>query len=364
MLSVVDFKGRAFGGEQSVFEAVIALCLELAGTPCRNQLLPGYEASTAAECEAALSARPPALVNLSALGTLETPMCRRAGEPLTMEEVADGVFVHKGQIAEPDRVNRGDVANLGFIVGEDSVAVIDTGGAPWVGEGLWRAIREHTSKPVSHVILTHLHPDHVFGTGPFAFLDAEIVAHVGLSRALADRQAIYLQSFEALIGNESLIGTNVPPVTMVIDKEMAIDLGNRPVVVKAWPVAHSLADVTVFDTSSGTLFAGDLIFHRHTPALDGRLMGWKAVLLEIETMDVAQIVPGHGGPVLDWPDGLADMKRYLMTLERDTRQAIADGERLGDAVNHIADSERRAWVLFQAYNKRNATIAFTELEWE
>jgi len=353
-----------FGGDQFVFEAVIALCLDLAAEPCRDQLLPGYEAVTQAECEAALAARPPALINLSVLGTLKTPMCRPAGEPLTVEEVADGVFVHKGHIAEPDRANRGDVANLGFIVGDDSVAVVDTGGAPWVGEGLWRAIRKQTSKPVSHVILTHLHPDHVFGTGPFAFTGAEIVAHVGLSRALADRQAAYRQSFETLIGIESVLGTNVPPVTIAIDKEMAIDLGNRPVLVKAWPVAHSLADVTAFDTSSGTLFAGDLIFHRHTPALDGRLMGWQAVLHDIEHMQVTKIVPGHGGPALDWPDGLADMNRYLKTLERDTRQAIADGERLGDAVNHIAESERTAWVLFQAYNKRNATVAFTELEWE
>ena len=81
-------------------------------------------------------------------------------------------------------------------------------------------------------------------------------------------------------------------------------------------------------------------------------------------MDITQIVPGHGGPVLAWPDGGADQVRYLSVLERDTRAAIDAGTRMGEAVEQIAQSEAGNWDLFQAYNPRNATVAFTELEWE
>jgi len=71
-----------------------------------------------------------------------------------------------------------------------------------------------------------------------------------------------------------------------------------------------------------------------------------------------------GGPALDWPEGVDAMKRYLSVLERDTRAAIDRGERLAKAVEHIAQEEADDWELFQAYNPRNATVAFTELEWE
>jgi hypothetical protein len=58
------------------------------------------------------------------------------------------------------------------------------------------------------------------------------------------------------------------------------------------------------------------------------------------------------------------MLRYLEVLERDTRAAIAAGARLGDAVETIAQSEAGHWSLFEVHNPRNATVAFTALEWE
>ena len=88
-----------------------------------------------------------------------------------------------------------------------------------------------------------------------------------------------------------------------------------------------------------------------------------AALAELEGQGT-HVVPGHGDPLLPWPEGGTALKRYLDTLARETRAAIDAGERLGEAVKHIAESERDAWELFDAYNPRNATLAFTELEWE
>ncbi len=319
--------------------------------------MPGYEAAEQTACEAALAALPP--VGLSAV-----PKCQPIGAALTVEEVAPGVFVHMGLVAEPDAENRGDVANLGFVIGEDSVAVIDAGSAAWVGEALWRAVRAQTDKPVSHLILTHPHPDHVLGAAPFARAGAAVVGHADLSRALADRQENYLESLGRLIGPAEFLGTAVVPVNQEVSTDDQIDLGGRMLHLRAWPTAHTVADLTVLDAATGTLFAGDLVFDRHTPALDGHLRGWQAVLAKMAETPVARIVPGHGAVMLPWPDGLAAIRQYLAVLEADTRAAIDEGLRLGEAVKVIARSQTDLWELFEAYNPRNATVAFTELEWE
>ncbi len=58
------------------------------------------------------------------------------------------------------------------------------------------------------------------------------------------------------------------------------------------------------------------------------------------------------------------MQRYLDVLAADTRAALDAGQRMGEAIETIAASEEAHWELFEAYNPRNATVAFTELEWE
>ena len=347
-----------------MFEAVIALCVMAAEGPCREVLVPGYEAATAAECEEALVQRLPDPVTQEGTRIAGDPLCRPVGTVLEFEEVAEGVFAHSGLIEEPDTANLGDVTNLGFVIGEDSVAVIDTGTAAWMGEAAWRAIRARTDKPVSHVILTHMHPDHVLGAGAFGGTGAQVVAHAGLPRALADRQANYRESLERLIGTDAFLGTSIAVVDLAVEDRAEIDLGGRVLELVAWPAAHTGTDLTVLDRKTGTLFTGDLVFDLHTPALDGRLLGWRKVLEDLAAMEAARIVPGHGAASLPWPEAAEAMRRYLEVLERDTRAAIDRGERLGEAVMHIAEEERDHWHLFDAYNPRNATVAFTELEWE
>ncbi|ARE39101.1 SoxH protein [Rhodovulum sp. P5] len=346
-----------------MFEAVLTLCLAGAEAECRSVLLPGYEAATMADCTAMLADTAPDLdvfgADVIAPGA---PRCQPAGPVLDLQEIAPRLWVHKGAIAEPDRVNGGDVSNIAVVIGDASVAVIDTGSARWMGESLWRAVRARTKLPVSHVILTHMHPDHVFGASVFD--GARVVGHAGLARALADRQANYLESLASLIGADRLIGTAPPDIDLAIDGKMEIDLGGRVLELSTWPTAHTGNDLTVVDRVSGTLLAGDLVFDGHIPALDGSVTGWQAVLEQMAGQPPVRVVPGHGGPVLPWPAGGAATARYLGVLAADTRAAIADGLRLGAAVERIAQGERDYWQLFDAFNARNATVAYTELEWE
>ncbi len=347
-----------------MFEALVMLCLSAAAPQqtCRDVLIPGYAAATREGCVKDLAAAPPVWLadwpGWSATCAAQTPTS------LAFDDIGQGVFVHFGAIAEADAKNRGDVANIAFVIGNNSVAVIDSSGSRQIGEDVYRAVRERTKLPISHLILTHAHPDHIFGMSVFADAGAQIVGHHALARTLADREHAYSSSFENLIGAQGFIGSRVIAPSLAVDDTLQIDLGGRLLDLRAWPTSHSTADLTVFDRASATLFAGDLLFDRYTPALDGSLTGWQGVMAELLTIAARRVVPGHGGPVLPWPGGMEPQMRYLSVLADETRRAIADGLTMGDAVEVIGRSEAGNWLLFDLFNPRNATTAFSEFEWE
>jgi quinoprotein relay system zinc metallohydrolase 2 len=278
-----------------------------------------------------------------------------------LEEIAPGVFAHQGQTALMSRENMGGIANIGFIVGDESVAVIDTGGSLIEGKEFLAALREKTAKPIRYVINTHAHPDHVFGNG--AFMGAEFVGHRNLPRSLAARGDFYLSSFRAAMG-EALDGVTIVKPTRLVADTMTLDLGGREIALRAWKTAHSDCDLTVLDKRTGTLFAGDLLFLRHVPVVDGSLLGFLDVADQLAKIEAVRVVPGHGPLVAPWPKALEDQRAYLTRLTGDLRAAIKKGEGVETTAKTAGRSERGNWSLFDDYNGRNATAGFAELEWE
>ena len=283
--------------------------------------------------------------------------------PLAVQQVADGDYVHFGQIALTTPENAGDIANVGIIVGTDAVAVVDTGGSVAVGERLRAAVRTITDKPIRYVINTHDHPDHIFGNAAFS-PDTTFVGHHNLLGELAKRGQYYLRSFRDQLGEAAIEAVRIVPPTLLVDSETTLDLGGRHVLLTAWAPAHTDCDLTVLDEETGVLFAGDLVFLQHVPVVDGSVTGWLADIDRLARMPAKLVVPGHGTQAAPWPQALDDERRYLTVLADDTRRAIAAGTPLARAVPEIARSEQDKWQLFDAYNARNATAAFSELEWQ
>jgi quinoprotein relay system zinc metallohydrolase 2 len=284
-------------------------------------------------------------------------------DPLPVDEIAPGIFVHLGASELMTSANEGAIANVGFIVGADAVAVIDTGGSLNEGRKLLAAVRSHTDKPIRYVINTHGHPDHVFGNAAFLSEGTSFVGHRNLPRALAARGHFYIDSFRRIMGDELLKDVVIVPPTLLIDDTRELELGGRSLVLRAWSTAHSDSDLTVVDKQTGTLFAGDLVFLAHIPVLDGSLRGWLKTIDELGETVVRRVVPGHG-PVGDWPAALADERRYLERLGSDVRALVKAGKPITAAAATAAGSERSRWDLFDDYNARNATAAFSEIEWE
>jgi quinoprotein relay system zinc metallohydrolase 2 len=241
---------------------------------------------------------------------------------------------------------------------------VDTGGSVAIGQRLLLAVQRITDKPVRYVINTHDHPDHIFGNAAFA-PGATYVGHRNLPAAMARRGTYYLRSFREQLGEEAIEAVRIVPPTQLVDAETTLDLGGRRLQLTAWtPAAHTDCDLTVLDQATGVLFAGDLVFLQHVPVVDGSLTGWLSVLTRLAQVPARIVVPGHGGSVAPWPQALDDERRYLNVLAQDARRLIAAGTPLARAVPEIGRSEHDRWQLFDDYNARNATTAFSELEWE
>lgn len=282
--------------------------------------------------------------------------------PLPVEEIADGIYLRRGLDEDATKANADAIANAGFIIGRDGVLVTDPGGSLADGERLRESIAQTTRLPIKYVLMSHVHPDHVFGAAAFLPDNPIFVGHTRLKEALEQRGAYYRGILSALLGPDRA-GTIVFPQMEVSDKA-EIDLGGRTVEVAAHAPAHTLCDVSMLDKKTGTLLPADLLFVERAPSLDGSLRGWLKALADLRACGARRAVPGHGPIVVDWPAGSSSVARYLETLERETKKAIASGVEIETAIKTVAASERSGWKLFDDYNGRNVAEAYRELEWE
>jgi quinoprotein relay system zinc metallohydrolase 2 len=278
--------------------------------------------------------------------------------------MAAGVFVHQGRYEIQSPENRGDMANASFVVGSESVAVIDTLGSAVAGREFRSAIRTVTNKPIRYVINTHMHPDHVFGNAAFKEDNPTFVGHHKLARGLASRADRYLAINKQMLGDQAFQGIEIILPTLAVDGRQTLDLGGRSLVLETQRTAHTDNDLTIRDTATNTLFLGDLLFSVHVPTLDGSITGWLALLDDLSRKEAARVVPGHGPKSMELPGALEPEQRYLAAIANDVRRLIKQGKTWEDATKVAGFSEHDAWKLFHQYHVRNVTAAFAELEWE
>jgi quinoprotein relay system zinc metallohydrolase 2 len=286
-----------------------------------------------------------------------------AQESLQTKEIAPGVFVHQGVHALPDRHNRGEIANVGYIVGERCVAIIDSGGSPGQGYALRRAVEATTKVPICYVINTHVHPDHIYGNIAFKHSGARFVGHHRLAQAMAMRALFYRERAARDLGFTLTAEHFIPP-DVPVQQTLHLDLGGRMLTLTAHRTAHTDNDLSVYDTKTRILWLADLLFLGHVPVVDGSLNGWLEVIEQLRSWPARLVVPGHGPVSAEWPAALAPEKRYLEMLRNEIRAYIKQGKTMEDALAGVGLSAREDWQLFEEFHKRNVSTAFAELEWE
>lgn len=290
-------------------------------------------------------------------------MAAAAPDAFDLHEVASGIFVHLGKPLALDAPGHDDIANIGFIVGAQCVAAIDTGGSVRIGRALRSAIRQRTPLPICYVINTHVHVDHVLGNFAFADDHPSFVGHAALAAALARSREFFLRQYRDDFDAPATPAQVIAP-DRGVETTLDLDLGGRHLTLRAWPKAHTDCDLTVFDEKTATLWTGDLLFRERLPALDGSAKGWLAALDVLARMPAKLVVPGHGGIARDLAAALAPERRYLQALVDGVRGDIAAGKSMQDAIDHVGRSEKSHWLLWDSTHAHNVARAYQELEWE
>lgn len=300
--------------------------------------------------------------NISAFADQKCPKDR--ANTVLLKKVADGIYAREGVHEAMTKNNLAGIANVGFIIGKRTIVVVDSGGSYCDAQLLKKALRKISNLPISHVINTHSHPDHVFGNAAFKEKGVDFVGHYKLKRAMQERGSLYLENLKRLMGEDALVGVEIITPTQLVKSQTKIDLGERIVTLTAHNTAHTDHDLTVFDETTKTIWTGDLLFETRIPVLDGSILGWLKVIEELAKIKANHVIPGHGSLSLSWPKALTKQKQYLTNLANDLRKVIAEGGTMLDAQKHAGKSEKKNWKLFDEFNARNASTAFAELEWE
>ena len=227
---------------------------------------------------------------------------------------------------------------MGIILMEDSVAAVDAQ-YPVSGADFRRSIPTVTDKPVTHLILTHIHGDHVFGNQ--AFEDCEIVSH----RRLREKMEENLETEWAPGNLERMLedirenrperaplfeGLRIVLPTSTYDDRYSLD----GIEVIHLP-GHTDGSAVVYIPGDRTLFAGDLLFAKTFPWAgdptadpDEWIDSFKAIL----EMDVDTIVPGHG-PVCDKGE-IEIQLEWFKAVRGEMRRLISEGATQEEAVSY------------------------------
>jgi quinoprotein relay system zinc metallohydrolase 2 len=280
-----------------------------------------------------------------------------------LTEIADGNFLHIGTHVSIDDKKHDDIANIGFIIGDDCIAVIDTGGSISIGQKLLNSVRSVSDKPICYVINTHVHFDHILGNKVFVSNETKFVGHHQLAEAVEQNRNFFLEHFKNNLGDDPQLSSIIGP-DILVNESINLDLGNRKLTLISYPISHSYNDLIIIDNNTKTLWAGDLIFRQRIPSLTGSLRGWLKTIEDLNQIDVRLVVPGHGSIATSIQQAMEQQQVYLQRLLDETRTAIAEGQFINDAMENIDKENLSGWLLHEYQHASNVSKAFTELEWE
>ena len=192
-------------------------------------------------------------------------------------EVAPGIYMLEGV--------DGFSSNMGLMVGDEHVLLIDNGMAP-ITDSLVAKVKELSGRSVDYIVNTHAHGDHVGSNAKLAQSGALVFAHDNL-------REVVLEDVDSVGGP-----AGIPVITF--SDEITFHANGHKAVVFHVAAAHTDGDAVIHFPEQNVIDASDLFFNSLFPFIDlnsgGTYAGFKAGQQRILDLadDDTRIIPGHG----------------------------------------------------------------------
>lgn len=177
-----------------------------------------------------------------------------------------------------------------FMVTDEGVIVVDA--PPSIGPNIVAGIAEVTDAPITHVIYSHSHADHIAAAGTYP-ADATYIAHAETAAQL--EKALQNESWGAFVG-----GGPVPLPTVTFEDSYTLELGGQTLELSTPSVmAHEPGNIFVYAPDQNVLAIIDIVFPGWSPFKDlaqaEDVVGYVDAHEEILAFGADTIVTGHMG---------------------------------------------------------------------
>ncbi len=303
----------------------------------------------------------------AALALLPLAGAQAAEAPaMQAQQVSPSAWYVEGLSALGTSANQNFISNAAFVVTPAGVVVIDALGSPALAERLVAQIRKVTDKPITHVIVTHYHADHIYGLQTFKALGARILAHHAAREYLnSDTARLRLEASREELAPWVNEDTRLVEADEWLTADKTLVVGGVEFQLKIVGPSHTPEDLVIYLPREKVLFAGDLVFRSRIPYVgkaDSR--HWIEALKVLLNFDATVIVPGHGPLSHEARKDMQLTHDYLVYLRASMGKAAANLEPFEEAYQKVDWSEFEALPLFRIANRMNAYNTYLLLEQE
>ena len=293
------------------------------------------------------------------------PFSAQAAElVLSPINVSPGVYVVVGDLGPQTYENDGLNANLGFIVTDDAVLVVDSGPSVRVARALHAAIRTVTQKPISLVVNTNGQSQRWLGNAFFRELKVPILAHRAAIASMQEQGGEQLQALRTILREKAKDTVIAVPDEVMNGKRTVGSGGTEIILLHAGP-AHTAGDIAIWLPASETLFAGDIVYTERLLAILswGSTRHWITAFDTLAALKPRMVIPGHGRPG-DLAAARRDTRDYLSFVRSAVKSALDKGLSVQETVDQVDQSRFSRLVNFDQLARRNVYQTYLEMEFE
>jgi glyoxylase-like metal-dependent hydrolase (beta-lactamase superfamily II) len=241
--------------------------------------------------------------------------------PPRLLEVAPGVQVAQGY----------DFADIGFVLTDTGIVAIDAGTTDGTARAAVAALRQRSSQPITHVVLTHAHWDHIGGLSAVASSGTRVIAQARFAEELRLVNETGVP-FRYFFGSDARRRFDVVPDHLVDGRE-SLTVGHTELVLYPIRGGETADGLLVHLPAAGVVFVGDAFMpYLGAPFLpEGSPEGLFETIALIRSLEPRRLVHGH--PPLSelfTVESLAGLEAALRDVHARTLEGIGAGQTLAE----------------------------------